>query len=48
VESTYSAQVAGILPLSEDMVRLASGGVFCLREPAHQFSTTVRAIAAQI
>lgn len=48
VETTYDATVAGVLPLNEDMVRLASGGVFCLREPQHPFSATIRAIADQV
>lgn len=48
VETTYDAPVAGVLPLSEDMVRLASAGVFCLREPQHPFSITIRDIADQV
>ncbi|HEU4980625.1 MAG TPA: MinD/ParA family protein, partial [Solirubrobacterales bacterium] len=35
IERTYDLPVAGILPLSEDVVRLASNGVFCVEEPDH-------------
>jgi MinD-like ATPase involved in chromosome partitioning or flagellar assembly len=45
VRSTYDVPVAGVLPLAEDMVRLASGGVFCLLHPSHPVSDTLRAVA---
>jgi MinD-like ATPase involved in chromosome partitioning or flagellar assembly len=48
VEDTYNAEAAAILPLSEDMLRLASGGVFCLHYPDHVFTKTVQALAARI
>jgi MinD-like ATPase involved in chromosome partitioning or flagellar assembly len=48
VERTYDAQVAGILPLSEDIVRLASSDVFSLRHPDHPWSQEIRRIANQI
>ena len=48
VESSYDAPVAGILPLNEEMVRLASSDVFCLRFPDHPFSQVIRGIAAQV
>lgn len=48
VESTYNTSVAGILPLSEEMVHLASSGIFCLRYPEHPFSQTVKEIAGQV
>jgi len=48
VEKSYNAPVAGVLPLSEDMVRLGSRDVFCLRFPDHPLSQTIREIAAQI
>jgi MinD-like ATPase involved in chromosome partitioning or flagellar assembly len=38
VEKTYSANVAGVLPLSEDMVDLASKDLFSLRYPDHEWS----------
>ncbi|ARV62831.1 CDP-3,6-dideoxy-D-glycero-L-glycero-4-hexulose-4-reductase [Nostocales cyanobacterium HT-58-2] len=48
VEMTYDASVAGILPLSEEIVHLASGDIFCLRYLNHPFSQLVEAIAKQI
>jgi MinD-like ATPase involved in chromosome partitioning or flagellar assembly len=48
VEKTYGCRVAGILPLSEDVVRLASAGIFCLHYPDHPVSQELRRIAAQI
>ena len=48
VETTYNTAVAGILPLSEEMVQLASSGIFCLRYPGHPLSLKVKEIAGQI
>ena len=45
---TYDLPVAGILPLSEDVVRLASGGVFCVREPEHPISKEIARIAERV
>lgn len=45
VEENYNCSVAGILPLSEDVVRLASGGVFCLHYPEHPVSQNVAKVA---
>jgi len=45
LESTYHQPVAGILYLSEEMIRLASGGVFCLHHPTHELTRTMLAIA---
>jgi MinD-like ATPase involved in chromosome partitioning or flagellar assembly len=48
VESTYGAPVAGIIPESEDMLRLGSSDVFCLVYPDHPLTGRVREIAAQL
>jgi len=48
VERSYDAKVAGILPLSEDIVRLASSDVFSLRHPGHPWTEEIRRIADQI
>jgi MinD-like ATPase involved in chromosome partitioning or flagellar assembly len=48
VENSYNTQVAGIVPLSEEIVQLASKDVFCLHFPDHTFSQTVKEIAQQI
>lgn len=47
-EKTYGATVAGILPLSEDVVRLASAGVFSLHHPDHPWSREIQSIAAHV
>ena len=48
VQNTYGATVAGVLPLSEDMVRLASSDIFSLRFPEHAWSQELRNISAHI
>lgn len=48
VEETYSEKVAGIFPLSEDIVQLASEGVFCLKYQDHPLSQEFRRVAQQI
>ncbi|KYC40653.1 CDP-3,6-dideoxy-D-glycero-L-glycero-4-hexulose-4-reductase [Scytonema hofmannii PCC 7110] len=48
VETTYNVPVAGILPLSEEMVQLASKGIFCLSYSEHPISQTVKGIVDEI
>jgi MinD-like ATPase involved in chromosome partitioning or flagellar assembly len=48
VESAYSAPVAAVLPLTEDLVRMASADLLCLRDPDHAWSREVRGVAARI
>ena len=48
MQSTYDTQVAGLLPISMDMLRLASSGIFCLREPEHDISKEIRNISKVI
>ncbi|MBI2864730.1 MAG: MinD/ParA family protein [Chloroflexi bacterium] len=48
VAKTFDAEVAGVLPLSEDVVSLASGGIFALRYPDHPLTQRYRQIAAKI
>ena len=38
ITSTYQTPVGAVLPLSEDMVRLGSGGLLSILEPDHPFS----------
>jgi septum site-determining protein MinD len=45
VESAYEAPVVGILPLSTDMARLASAGIFVLRFPDHPWSIELQNVA---
>ncbi|MFB2877273.1 MinD/ParA family protein [Floridanema aerugineum] len=48
VEETYQEKVAGVFGLSEDVVQLASEGVFCVKYPEHQLSQEFRKVAQQI
>ncbi|MGF1494907.1 MAG: MinD/ParA family protein [Microcoleaceae cyanobacterium] len=47
-EETYNVPVAGIFPLSEDIVQLASEGVFCDRYPEHIVSQEFQKVAQQL
>lgn len=48
VEEIYNVPVAGMFPLSEDVVQLASEGVFCQKYPDHLISQEFRKLAQQI
>jgi MinD-like ATPase involved in chromosome partitioning or flagellar assembly len=48
VEDAYHAPVAAVLPLSEEMLQLASGGVFCLIHPDHAYARGVRVLAERV
>jgi MinD-like ATPase involved in chromosome partitioning or flagellar assembly len=48
VEAAYGARVVGVLPLADDMVRLASAGVFCLQFPDHPLTRQLHDIAESI
>src|SRR5436309_4378909 len=48
VEQAYDAPVAGILPVSEEMIELGSANIFTLVYPEHPYTRGVRDIAAQI
>ena len=48
VAKAYSTDVAGVLPLSEDVVSNASGGLFSVTNPDHAWSRTVAAVAARL
>jgi MinD-like ATPase involved in chromosome partitioning or flagellar assembly len=48
VEQTYDLPVAGAFPLSEDVVQLASEGVFCVKYPDHPITREFQSIARQI
>jgi MinD-like ATPase involved in chromosome partitioning or flagellar assembly len=45
---TYHASVGTVLPLSTDLVRLASSGLFVLQEPDHLFSQGIRELATKL
>jgi MinD-like ATPase involved in chromosome partitioning or flagellar assembly len=47
VRGAYNADVAAVLPLTDEMVRLASSGVFCLHHPDHPLARTIADVARQ-
>lgn len=48
VQKTFHATVAGILPLSEDLVEMGSADIFSLRYPDHPWSIQLRNAAKTI
>lgn len=48
VENAYQLPVTGILPLSEQMIELGSGGVFALNYPQHPLTQVLETIVHQI
>jgi MinD-like ATPase involved in chromosome partitioning or flagellar assembly len=48
VERAYNCPVAAVLPHSEEMMTLASGGIFVLRYPDHTFTQSIREVATRI
>jgi MinD-like ATPase involved in chromosome partitioning or flagellar assembly len=48
VESTYSCEVAAVLPHADEMMTLASGGVFVVRYPDHPIAAKYKQVAARL
>ena len=48
IENIYQVPVAGVLPISNDMFRLASQGIFCLRYPDSSFTDEINKITHKI
>jgi MinD-like ATPase involved in chromosome partitioning or flagellar assembly len=48
VEQTYNVPVAAVLPHSDEMMVLASSGIFSLRYPDHQITKGLRNVVAEI
>ena len=48
MQAAYSAETAAILPLSEEVVQNASGGLFSLTHPDHPWSAQIREIAVRV
>jgi septum site-determining protein MinD len=46
VEQTYNCKVGAILPHSDEMMTLASAGIFVLRYPDHPITKSLREVAA--
>jgi len=48
VEQAYDCPVAAVLPHSDEMMTLASSGIFALRYPDHPLTAALREVAAQL
>ena len=48
VEDAYGCPVAAVLPHSDDLMRLASAGIFVVRNPAHPLCDLYRTVAASL
>ena len=48
VEKTYNCEVAGVLPHSDEMMTLASSGVFVLRYPNHPVTAMLKQVANRL
>jgi MinD-like ATPase involved in chromosome partitioning or flagellar assembly len=48
VEQTFQCEVAAILPHSEEMMNLASSGIFVLRYPEHPLTAQYKEIALKL
>ncbi|KYC38607.1 CDP-3,6-dideoxy-D-glycero-L-glycero-4-hexulose-4-reductase [Scytonema hofmannii PCC 7110] len=48
VEATYNKPVAGIMPLSTEMIRLGSQGLFSLQYPDHELTAGYKEIVSHI
>ena len=48
VERTYDCPVAGVLPHSDELMLLASSGVFSVQYPTHPVTATYKQIAAAL
>jgi MinD-like ATPase involved in chromosome partitioning or flagellar assembly len=46
VEATYQAEVVAVLPHSDDLMALASAGIFALRCPDHPMTAALQRVAA--
>jgi septum site-determining protein MinD len=48
VEQAYDCEVAAVLPHSDEMMALASGGIFVLHYPDHPITTELKRVAARL
>jgi MinD-like ATPase involved in chromosome partitioning or flagellar assembly len=48
VVDAYGAEVGAVLPHSEEMMTLASNGIFALRYPSHPLTASLKKIAADL
>lgn len=48
IQTAYNVPVAGVFPLCEEMVELASSNIFCLRYPEHPWTQEINKVVQQI
>lgn len=48
VERTYRCEVAAVLPHSDELMALASSGLFCLNYPDHAVTAELKRVAARL
>ena len=48
VERIYNCEVAAVLPHSDDLMALASSGIFCLKYPDHPVTAELKRLAARL
>jgi MinD-like ATPase involved in chromosome partitioning or flagellar assembly len=48
VEQLYEAEVAALLPMNYEIVRVASGGIFVNRFPEHPMTLALKQVAARV
>jgi MinD-like ATPase involved in chromosome partitioning or flagellar assembly len=48
VEQTYNCEVGAVLPHSEEMMALASAGIFALRYPDHPVTAMLKKVATML
>jgi MinD-like ATPase involved in chromosome partitioning or flagellar assembly len=48
VEELYQAEVAALLPMNYEIVRVASGGIFVNRFPEHPMTLALKQVAARV
>jgi len=48
VEETYNSEVAAVLPHSDEMMTLASAGIFVLRYPNHKVTQALQQVATKL
>jgi MinD-like ATPase involved in chromosome partitioning or flagellar assembly len=48
IETAFDSEVAGVMPLTEDLVELGSSDLIALRDPDHRWSVAVKGVAQAI
>ena len=48
LEKTYACEIGAVIPITEEIMELASGDIFALRYPRHAVTTTFRKLAEKL